>query len=210
MCTSYRISQSRWRTGALFLALAAVTVVAGAAPAGDGSGPSQTGAPEGTSLLLSRQAVIGTSSRVRKLAVSHGHGRHYQASLKDLLVEERPAPKGCGIRAARLYRTEVAAKFHVAASDTCIVSSDKVECPSQLLPGDHKMFLNLSYLRGADDLDLSLTVRRVGLWGSASNARLAAEHVDWFEGLFDCLVSVAECEPELPMCARAALAGGRR
>lgn len=205
-----RIPRSRWWSDARFIAPSVFAIFVGMASASDGSMPPYTPPQEDSSIVLSRQALIGTSSRVRKLAVSQGHGRHYQASLKELLVEERSAPKGCGIRAARIYRAEVATKFHVAASDTCFVSSDKVACPSQLLPGDQKIFFDLTYMHGSDDIDLSLTVRRVGLWGATSNARLAAEHVEWFEGLFDCLVSVAECEPELPLCAKAALAGGRR
>ena len=51
------------------------------------------------------------------------------------------------------------------------------------------------------ELDLSLKVGQRGIWGTAKQARLAPEHVAWFEGLFDCLVSIAECNEELPPCA---------
>jgi hypothetical protein len=185
-----------------------VTLAAGAVLADDSPLRSPSEPTQATEkVVLVRRAVIGTSQRVKELAISHGEGRHYQKSLSDLLVEERPAPESCGVRVARLFRVEIYSKFHVAASDTCFISNDKVNCSTRPLPGYSTLYLSLNYERRPTELDLTLTAQQFGMWGLVKNAQLAPDHVEWFENLFDCLVFLAECDREPPICARRALSG---
>jgi hypothetical protein len=175
------------------------------APAAEEAPDPSKGSKGGDKVVVGYRAVIGTSRRVKALAADKAQGAHYHESFKRLLVEEREPPKGCGIRAAQFFRREVLAKFQ-AASSACSISKDKVSCPTDPLPGYGKLYLALIYERRSDDLDLWVLIKRRGIWGT-SDAELSPTHTAWFEGLFDCLVSIAECTDEPPICARRTLAG---
>jgi hypothetical protein len=162
--------------------------------------------PQIAPVILGRNVVIGTSQRVKELLRSNPQGHHYHAALNPLLVEVRPTPKSCGKRTADFFRSEMVSTFEIgASSDSCRISDEKVDCVSNNLPGYSNLFLSLTYQWRPTELDLSLQVQQRGMWGGTKSAQLAQEHVGWFENLFDCLVSIVECDNELPVCAQRAL-----
>ncbi len=155
--------------------------------------------------VLSRSFVVGSSKRVRELAKTVPRPHHYQRSIAGQIVEERPPPKRCGVRVARVFRSKVVSTFNVAMSDDCHVSDENVSCATMYLPGYSRMYLILNYERRPEEVDLQLKARHRTESGRLQKARMASENVSWFEGLFDCLISVVECGDRPPVCARNSL-----
>jgi hypothetical protein len=152
-------------------------------------------------VILELSSVIGTSQNVKNLNKAKAQGRHYHKDLTQMIVEERPVPQSCGVRTAQLFRERIVSQFGIPARDNCYISDKRVKCPTEYLPGYSKVYLTLNYTWQPDELDLTLTVQQQGFWG-VKQKRLFPEHVRWLESLFDCLVSVAECNSYLPGCWR--------
>jgi hypothetical protein len=151
--------------------------------------------------VMSRRLVIGTSNRVHQLLQENPQAYQFRRVANDIRVDERAAPNSCGLPLAKYFREQIVSTFSVATTNDCQMSSDKVACQSHYLPGYSRTYLSLSYSWRPAEVDLVLAIRQSGLWGEVKNPSLAGQHVDWMEGVFDCLVSIAECGPAPPQCA---------
>ena len=151
--------------------------------------------------VMSRRFVVGTSSGVHQLMKENPQGYHFTGAPKEVRVDERPAPRSCGVPLAKYFRDEVVSTFRIATTNECRISADKVDCQSNLLPGYSQTFLSLAYTWRQTEVDLELAIRQNGWFGAVKNPQLRGNHVEWMEDAFDCLVSIAECGAALPQCA---------
>ena len=152
--------------------------------------------------VLSRLFVVGTSPRVQKLMKENPQGHQFQRGLTEVRIDERPAPGRCGLSVGRYFRSQLVSKFSVSAANECTIADEAVNCRSSYLPGYSQLYLTLSYRHTPAELDLKFDVRQLGFWGQVRRPQLSADHVEWFEEAFDCLVSIAECSSEPPVCAK--------
>jgi hypothetical protein len=159
-----------------------------------------TDAKDGT--VMSRRFVVGTSNNVRQLMKENPQGYHFSGAPKDVRVDERAAPRSCGVPLARYFRDEIVSTFRIATTNDCRISAERVDCQSNLLPGySSHTYLSLAYTWRQTEVDLELAIRQSGWWGSVKNPQLSGDHVEWMERVFDCLVSIGECGSALPQCA---------
>jgi hypothetical protein len=194
----------------LAIALAAVGFTGTAT--GDGVPWAAAGAPQqaspapaaetGDTDLLSRAFVVGTSSRVRELIKTNPQGHQFNRALNEVRVDERPAPMKCGVPLARYFRERIVTTFNVAPTNDCKISNESVVCQSNMLPGYSRTYLSFAYTWQPTEVNLALVIRQQGLWGAVKNPQLAGNHVEWMEGVFDCMVAISECGSALPRCAQ--------
>lgn len=159
-------------------------------------------APSRDAVVIERRALIGDSERVRDHLTTKAQGHQYIRSQDDVMAEVRPPPPRCGVRTAKFFRNRVVSTFNVRMRDSCRISNDAVECASGDLPGYQALYMQLNYERTPTELMLDLSVKQRGLWGLVHDPELTNTDADWFEKTFDCLLSVLECNDNVPMCAR--------
>ena len=172
-----------------------------AAPAQAAQKPAPSAADGRDPAVMSRRFVVGTSPGIRQLMKENPQGYHFTGAPKEVRVDERPAPRSCGVPLAKYFRDEVVSTFRIATTNECRISAEKVDCHSNLLPGYSQTYLSLAYTWRQTEIDLELAIRQNGWFGAVKNPQLGGNHVEWMENAFDCLVSIAECGSALPQCA---------
>ena len=160
------------------------------------------GAMGQTEAVLSRNFVIGTSPRVQVLMRENPQGHQFRQDLTELRVDERPVPGRCGLIIGRYFRSQLLLRFSVSPTSECAIAENSVSCNSPYLAGYSRLYLALTYTHTPAELDLKFDVRQLGLWGQKARPQLSSDLAGWFESTFDCLISLAECSPEPPVCAR--------
>ena len=85
--------------------------------------------------VMSRRFVVGTSNNVRQLMKENPQGYRFSGAPKDVRVDERAAPRSCGVPLAKYSATRSSRRSESRLTNDCRISAEKSSTVSEPAAG---------------------------------------------------------------------------
>lgn len=144
-------------------------------------------------MVYHRSLVMGTTMAIRSRAADQPHGHHMSVLLTHFeRAEVGKPPPPCGLQLAQYYRRALRERFGVVSLSTCKESQLQVDCTSEYLGQEERLFLRLKYIyQSAEEMRLDLSAYRRSRTGEETKVQVPDQLKISFAALWDELTEIA-------------------